>query len=87
MGRVHRPWFAQWSEAVGASVQSGSAEETPPSATATPPDAGAVIAAGPRLRVGQPFDPKAAVLPLIKSPRRMSRGGQSVPQPRVPRVP
>jgi len=62
MGRVHRPWFAQWSEAVGASVQSGSAEETPPSATATPPDAGAVIAAGPRLRVGQPFDPKAAVL-------------------------
>jgi hypothetical protein len=37
-------------------------EETPPSATGTRPDAGTAVAAGPQLRVGQPFDPKAAVL-------------------------
>jgi kumamolisin len=36
------------------------AEETPPSATGTPPDAGTIVT--PQLSVGQPFDPKAAVL-------------------------
>jgi kumamolisin len=38
------------------------AEETPPSATGTPPDAGTVAATSPQLSVGQLFDAKAAVL-------------------------
>ena len=37
------------------------AEETPP-ATETQPDVGTVVAASPQPSVGQPFDPKAAVL-------------------------